>query len=264
MPAKYLNLSGEALLESVVTLCNRIQARFPTANLCRIAQTVREVTARAHERAVELRKPNIPLRAAVAALVIGMVTALVAMGRNIALSLEEVQKAPAFVQFFEAALNIVVVLGGASIFVATLERRIKRNKVLKAVHELRSLAHIIDMHQLTKVPDHYLPAANRTQFTPEPKYTAFELSRYLDYCSELLALVGKIGVLYVEHLSDPVVLDAVDQIEDLTDGLSRKIWQKLTVLTRVTAGMTAEELAVAPHLPLAPPASVYPELGLLS
>jgi hypothetical protein len=29
---------------------------------------------------------------------------------------------------------------------------------------------------------------------------------------------------------DPVVLDAVDGIENLTTGLSRKIWQKIAIL----------------------------------
>ena len=32
------------------------------------------------------------------------------------------------------------------------------------------------------------------------------------------------------HLHDPVVLEAVNDIESLTSDLSRKIWQKITVL----------------------------------
>jgi hypothetical protein len=31
-------------------------------------------------------------------------------------------------------------------------------------------------------------------------------------------------------LADPVILDAVDDLEDLTGGLSAKIWQKLVVM----------------------------------
>ena len=56
------------------------------------------------------------------------------------------------------------------------------------------------------------------------------LSRYLDYCSELLAAIGKIAALYAQHLDDPVVLDSVSEVETLAAGLSAKIWQKLTIL----------------------------------
>ena len=62
--------------------------------------------------------------------------------------------------------------------------------------------------------------------------TDFELSRYLDYCSEMLSLTGKVATLYVQRFDDPVALSAVDQIEDLTTGLSRKIWQKIVIINQ--------------------------------
>ncbi len=63
--------------------------------------------------------------------------------------------------------------------------------------------------------------------------TPFELGRYLDYCSEILSLVGKVSTLHVADSDDSVVLDAVDQIERLTTGLSQKVWQKIRVLDRL-------------------------------
>jgi hypothetical protein len=60
--------------------------------------------------------------------------------------------------------------------------------------------------------------------------TPFELNRYLDYCSDALALISKIAALYAQSFQDPVLLDAVDDVEDLTAGFSRKIWQKITIL----------------------------------
>ena len=48
--------------------------------------------------------------------------------------------------------------------------------------------------------------------------TPFELNRYLDYCSDALALISKIAALYVQGFQDPVLLDAVDDVEDLTAG----------------------------------------------
>jgi hypothetical protein len=69
-----------------------------------------------------------------------------------------------------------------------------------------------------------------TPSTPKIDMTSFELSRYLDYCSEMLSLMGKIAGLYAQSSSDPVVVDAVSEIGQLTTGISRKIWQKLLIL----------------------------------
>ena len=38
--------------------------------------------------------------------------------------------------------------------------------------------------------------------------------------------------LYVQAFPDPVALDAVDDLEDLCNGLSHKIWQKITLVDR--------------------------------
>jgi hypothetical protein len=48
----------------------------------------------------------------------------------------------------------------------------------------------------------------------------------------MLSLVGKVAALYVQDLDDPVVLGAVNDVENLTTGLSRKIWQKIMIIYR--------------------------------
>ena len=50
----------------------------------------------------------------------------------------------------------------------------------------------------------------------------------------MLSLLGKLAALYVQRFDDSVALAAVDGIEDLTNGLSRKIWQKIAVLEGAT------------------------------
>ena len=57
------------------------------------------------------------------------------------------------VQALEAGINDVVLIGAAIFFLVTLETRVKRRRALKAIHELRAIAHVIDMHQLTKDPE---------------------------------------------------------------------------------------------------------------
>ncbi|KRC46475.1 MULTISPECIES: hypothetical protein [unclassified Nocardioides] len=56
------------------------------------------------------------------------------------------------------------------------------------------------------------------------------MRQFLDYCSELLSLVGKAAALCAEESHDAVVLDTVSTIEALTVSLERKVWQKITVL----------------------------------
>jgi hypothetical protein len=65
-----------------------------------------------------------------------------------------------------------------------------------------------------------------------------QLGRYLDYCSELLSLTSKLAALYVQYRNDPIVLEAVSEVEQLSGDLSNKIWQKITLLdaTRSEAG----------------------------
>ena len=62
--------------------------------------------------------------------------------------------------------------------------------------------------------------------------TAEELTRYLDFCSEMLSLIGKVAVLYIQDFPDDVAVTTVDEIESLTNGISRKIWQKITLIRR--------------------------------
>jgi hypothetical protein len=111
-----------------------------------------------------------------------------------------------------------------------LERRIKRTRALEALHELRVIAHVIDMHQLQKDPDRAAARVPDTSASPKDQLTPGELARYLDYCSELLSLTGKVAALYMQEMTDSATLAAANEIEALTSGLSRKIWQKLMIL----------------------------------
>ena len=56
------------------------------------------------------------------------------------------------------------------------------------------------------------------------------MTRYLDYCSEMLSLTSKVAVLFAQGFPDPVVTEAVSDIERIAAGLSQKIWQKIMIL----------------------------------
>ena len=46
----------------------------------------------------------------------------------------------------------------------------------------------------------------------------------------MLSITGKVAALYIQDFDDDVALAAVNEVENLTNGLSRKIWQKLMIV----------------------------------
>jgi hypothetical protein len=237
----YRHLDSQKIIETVQALKARIERRFPEAGLSKVAGELLKVAEETVTRTQWIQKPHLPLRAAALVLSIAVIALLILMLVHIRqFRFEDYTN---FIQAFEASISSVVFIGAAILFFVSWENRIKRRRALKAVHELRALAHIVDMHQLTKDPESYFAPSSPTVAPVRRRMTPFELNRYLDYCSETLALVGKIAALYVQDFQDPVLLDAVDDIEDLVAGFSRKIWQKITILE--TLGRTMDPKAVS-------------------
>ena len=232
--AVYRSLDAGRIVDTARTLTRRVEERFPGSGLSRVAGDVQEVAERAAETAQWLGRPNVPIRVAVVACVVILVgvavTALVRL--DVGLVVHDLSE---LFQALESAINDAVFVAIAIFFLASWESRIKRRRALQALHELRSLAHVVDMHQLTKDPER-LAAGPDTPSSPQRTMSPFELTRYLDYCSELLAIVAKVGALYVQRFEDPATLSAVNDIENLCAGLSRKIWQKIVILDRIAGG----------------------------
>jgi hypothetical protein len=86
------------------------------------------------------------------------------------------------------------------------------------------------MHQLTKDPSSIISVGGKTASSPARTLTRFELTRYLDYCSEMLSLASKVAVLFAQEFPEPTVTDAVSDIERIAAGLAQKIWQKIIIL----------------------------------
>ena len=139
----------------------------------------------------------------------------------------------------ESVIQDAIFLGVALYFLSTVETRLERRVSLRELQRLRNIVHIVDMHQLTKDPEHLISPQQTTPSSPVRKLNHFEMSRYLDYCSELLSLCSKIAALHVQSVNDPVVLSAVNDIENLASNLSNKIWQKIVVIDaeRRSAGL---------------------------
>ena len=231
----YRELQSDQILATAKRLQRRIYERFPDSSLAKIGAELCDIAEEARERCRAIRKFNMPLRIGTVLMGVSVVALLAVVLTNVRLTPEmwDVQN---FLEELEAALGSLVFLGATIVFLVTIENRLKRSRALRAVNELRALAHIIDMHQLTKDPEPILTGGPSTTASPTRNMSPFELSRYFDYCSELLSIISKIGALYVQAFPDPVALNAVDDIEALTTGLSRKIWQKIMILGRFDSG----------------------------
>jgi hypothetical protein len=226
----FLSLDADEIVRTIETLSRGIEERFAGSGLGRVCGELLATARLARERAQWIARPILGLRlvtAGLAVLIVAGLGLMVVRLRPPAGGFEIGQ----FIQVLEAGINDVVLIGAAIFFLGTLEGRIKRRRALRALHELRSIAHIIDMHQLTKDPERTIGQAPATDSSPSRRMTPLELGRYLDYCSEMLSLTGKVAALYVQHFDDSVALQAVNEIEDLTTGLSNKIWQKLMILS---------------------------------
>lgn len=230
----YRKLEPDRIVETSRRLSLRISERFPESGLSRVCVELLGVAEKAAVTSEWITRPNLWLRAAVflcaVAIVGGAVGTLLQVRPNLGF-----QNLFELLQGVDAAINDVVFVGLALVFLLTWENRLKRNRALKALHELRSLAHVIDMHQLTKDPERVMNQGNDTASSPERKMPGFALARYLDYCSEMLSIISKIAAVYVQHFDDAVTIAAVNEVENLTNGLSRKIWQKIMILDRIAS-----------------------------
>jgi hypothetical protein len=241
----YRLLQSQKIVETVEVLARRIYERFPSSSLHQVAVELHRISQEAIVRAERIRRPNVWLRLGVLLLVGLLVAVVVQLVRYVRLN-EEMFELEHLVQSVEATLGTVVFIGAAIVFLFSLEMRIKRSRALDAVRELRSLAHIIDMHQLTKDPERMMGLGPMTASSPKRTMTPFELGRYLDYCSEMLSLVSKTGALYVQEFPDAVAIEAVDRLANLTTDLSRNIWQKIMILESVPARAGGTPSATTP------------------
>jgi len=231
-PANYKQLDSDQIVATCEQLCRRIQERFPSAGLNNCSGQLLQISRQAKVRAAQISEPMTWLRVLSGLAIASIVSVFVVTLMQVQLKDEELHSGE-MVQIFEAGFNTLVLVGAIILFLVTLEIRVKRRRALKAIHELRSLAHIIDMHQLTKDPDRTRTRADDTASSPKRTMTPFELNRYLDYCSEMLSLSGKVAALYVQNFEDADAVAAVNDLEELASGLSRKIWQKIMMLNTV-------------------------------
>jgi hypothetical protein len=225
-------LEAPAVRETVEELYGRISARFPErwlravcGDLLVLVDEVQSSSSRSQHR---IRMARLASRAVMVLVLGGTLFALAMAARDVV-----DQGLHSFVDLLpliETTINDIVFAGIAVFFLWSFPERVQRGQLLNLLHQLRSTAHIIDMHQLTKDPEQLKPSFVPTSASKPLGMSRDQVERYLDYCSEMLSLVGKTAALCAEESRDNVVLETVSTLENLTVGLSRKIWQKISNL----------------------------------
>jgi len=224
----YRQITLEHVRKTLKQLTKRINERFPESSLAAVGQEIQSTCEESTQKLAQITQPNYKLRVLSGlTIVIGLSVVTYSL-LQIDLSVSQFRTSE-IVSISETLINELILISAALFFVFTLEARVKRARALKSINELRALSHVIDMHQLTKDPIE-IERSNNTLSSPERTLTTFELNRYLDYCSELLSIIGKLAVIYGQSFPEKELTAAVNDIENLTNALSRKIWQKINIL----------------------------------
>ncbi len=238
----YSELRSDAITKTLQTLTLRVEERFAQSSLLGVCREVARVAGETDARCADYQRPYVLLRlywVVGGIILISLITFLGIWLTAEFTGLEEghlpFEERPGLALFegLEPAINVFLLIGAGFFFMTRQEEKIKRERILKHIHQLRSLTHVVDMHQLTKDPTAILGDFKRTAHSPIREMSRYELSRYLDYCAELLALIGKIAALYMRDVEDIEVITAANEIENLTTNISRKIWQKIMIMDQM-------------------------------
>ncbi len=227
------SLDPVEVLKTIQQLQARIEARFPGSGLLATAGALARLAEQSAAEARALEQPIGWVRVLIAGVVIGALAVVVwglsafsdgAAWRPLGSGMD----LPTGLTVLDAAANLALVAGAALLSLLAIEGRIKRRRAGRVLHRLRALIHVIDMRQLTKDPS--MLDGPATGASPKRTLTRFELERYLDYCSELLALTSKLAALFAQSIDDPETREGASDIEQLATNLAQKIWQKIAIL----------------------------------
>ncbi|SMY08000.1 hypothetical protein [Flavimaricola marinus] len=225
----YRSLNPDKIIATATKLEARVATRFPESGLRLVAVELVVLSGDIARAAHKLEGPIWSLRLLLLGVVIcgaltfAYVGTFLSFDRLTGIALRSVES-------IEAVINTAILAGLGLTALIKTEARIKRDRVIGHLHSLRSIVHVIDMHQLTKDPVVLLAGYQRTAASPERLLTPAELTRYLDYCSEMISITGKLAALFSQSVTDEGVIEAVNDIEMLGSTLSRKVWQKIMLL----------------------------------
>lgn len=220
---RYRQLEANEIIHTIDELHMRISQRFPKSDLAAVCEELLVVAKETEAKSHAVNAANYPLRAIVLVLIAAAGGLIYFLIRAVQLRTEEVELIN-LLQGLEAGTNLIIFISIAIFFLFSLESRMARTRALNDLNELRSIVHVIDMHQFTKDPSELLSADSTHGMSRT------DLTRYLGHCSVMLSLGAKLAALYAQKLPDEIVIDAASDLQNVANGLSLKIWQKIAIL----------------------------------
>jgi hypothetical protein len=220
---KYRQLESNEIIHTIDELHMRISQRFPKSDLAAVCEELLVVAKETEAKSHAVNAPNYPLRAIILVLLAAAGTLIFFLVRAAQVKQGEVELFGLF-QGLEAGTNLIIFISVAIYFLFSFEARISRTRALSDLNELRSIIHVIDMHQFSKDPSELLSSDSTEGLTRQ------DLTRYLGFCSVMLSLGAKLAALYAQKLPDEIVIDAASDLQNVAGGLSLKIWQKISIL----------------------------------
>jgi hypothetical protein len=220
---RFRSLESNKIIHTITELHDRICQRFPKSDLAAVCEELMVVAKETETKSQAVNAPNYPLRAIIIVLIAAIGTLIYFLVRAIQVRPSEADLFGLF-QGLEAGTNLIIFSSVAIFFLFSLESRMARTRALSDLNELRSIIHVIDMHQFSKDPSELLSADSTEGMSRT------DLTRYLGYCSIMLSLGAKLAALYAQKMPDEVVIDAASDLQNVAGGLSLKIWQKISIL----------------------------------
>ena len=221
---KYRQIEANEIIHTIDELHMRISQRFPKSDLAAVCDELLVVAKETEAKSQAVNAANYSLRAIIVLLIAAAGGLIYFLVRAIQLRTDNEVDLINLLQGLEAGTNLIIFISIAIFFLFSLESRTSRRRALNDLNELRTIVHVIDMHQFSKDPRELLSSDSTEGMTRT------ELTRYLGFCSVMVSLGAKLAALYAQKLPDEIVIDAASDLQNVANGLSLKIWQKIAIL----------------------------------
>lgn len=215
-PRKY-RLDPVRIINTAEKLAINVENALPNTTLAGLAKDLAQTARETDQLVKQAARPIYTIRLlSLLAVAIGIAAPLYLLGLlHVKWEFETVT------DLFEAAdagFNLILLLAGALWFLFTLESRIKRNRVLESISELREFTHVIDITQLYYTPDIYVSDA-------EDSPSRFDHT-YLFFCTQMLGVITNLAALYTRGASSDSIWRAASEVETLANSIATKLVSK--------------------------------------
>ncbi len=144
-------LEFDRIVRTIERLEKRISDRFPDSDLRKVVHQFLKIAGESNKNIEWISKPNMSIRFFSYFVIILGVAAIIYSFTIIDFTIQN-KTLSNIVALSESLFNEMILIGAAIFFMITIKTRMKRRRTAELLNKLRVIAHVIDMHQLTKDP----------------------------------------------------------------------------------------------------------------